>query len=298
MYIRRYAVKHNRSKFEDIWPINKSVIDKKLDNALWPEGKDFAFILRHDVETERGVERCRSLAEIDMNHGFKASFNFVPHRYETDSLLRQHLIEIGFEIGVHGLTHDGKLYSSKKIFKDRAIIINKFIEQWNAFGFYSPAAHHNLDWLHDLNIEYDSSTFDTDPFEPQPDPVNTIFPFVVMKHPDVPDSYVEIPYTLPQDFTIYILMEEKTNEIWKRKLDWIAENGGVAFLNTHPDYMYFHQGRKKITEYPVELYSEFLQYVSAKYKNRYWHVIPRELARFWSRYSDIEYGLHYTQFHD
>ena len=38
---------------------------------------------------------------------------------------------------------------------------------------------HNLEWFHDLNVKYDSSTFDTDPFEPQPDGVGTIFPFWV-----------------------------------------------------------------------------------------------------------------------
>jgi hypothetical protein len=35
------------------------------------------------------------------------------------------------------------------------------------------------DWLHQLNIEYDLSTFDTDPFEPQPEGRHTIFPFWV-----------------------------------------------------------------------------------------------------------------------
>jgi hypothetical protein len=35
----------------------------------------------------------------------------------------------------------------------------------------------NLDWLHDLDVQYDASTFDTDPFEPQPDGRHTMFPF-------------------------------------------------------------------------------------------------------------------------
>ena len=36
---------------------------------------------------------------------------------------------------------------------------------------------HNLSWYHDLEIAHVSSTFDTDPFEPQPDAAGTIFPF-------------------------------------------------------------------------------------------------------------------------
>ena len=39
--------------------------------------------------------------------------------------------------------------------------------------------YHNLDWIHDLDIYYDASTFDTDPFEPQPDGFKTIYPFTV-----------------------------------------------------------------------------------------------------------------------
>ena len=38
---------------------------------------------------------------------------------------------------------------------------------------------HNLVWLRDLDILYDASTFDTDPFEPQPEGMETIFPFWV-----------------------------------------------------------------------------------------------------------------------
>ena len=41
-----------------------------------------------------------------------------------------------------------------------------------------------------LNIAYDASTFDTDPFEPQPDGVNTIFPFWVPRRSESEDREV------------------------------------------------------------------------------------------------------------
>ena len=75
---------------------------------------------------------------------------------------------------------------------------------------------HNLDWLHELEIEYDLSTFDTDPFEPQPEGQHTIFPFWVPRPPvaealnsqlstlnNPRSGYVELPYTLPQDSTLF-----------------------------------------------------------------------------------------------
>ncbi|MCG7853557.1 MAG: hypothetical protein MIO92_13640, partial [Methanosarcinaceae archaeon] len=70
-------------------------------------------------------------------------------------------------------------------------------------GFHSPSMHRNLEWIHDLIVEYDQSTFDTDPFEPQPDGVRTIFPYWVQHH-SIKKGYVELPYTLPR--TIVFLL--------------------------------------------------------------------------------------------
>ena len=111
--------------------------------------------------------------------------------------------------------------------------------------------------------------------------MRTIFPFVVKGHGSR-KGYIELPYTLPQDFTVFVLMKEKTVNIWKQKLDWIAERGGMALLNTHPDYMNFTGTRPHYEEYPAEYYEEFLQYVKTKYEDRYWHVLPKEMARFWA----------------
>jgi hypothetical protein len=96
------------------------------------------------------------------------------------------------------------------------------------------------------------------------------------------DFFIELPYTLPQDFTLFILMREKTIKVWKEKLDWIAEKGGMALLNTHPDYMNFDDRKCSGAEYPASYYEEFLQYVKNTYQDLYWHVLPREMACFCS----------------
>ncbi len=93
-------------------------------------------------------------------------------------------------------------------------------------------------------------------------------------------GYVEIPYTLPQDFTLFVLMQEENPEVWQRKLDWIVEKGGMALLNTHPDYMNFNGDKLGIEEYPVEYYRQILEYVKSKFHGQYWHVLPRDIARF------------------
>lgn len=237
-------------------------------------------VLTHDVETAVGQGRCESLMELEAANGFASSFNFVPERYPDRPEVRKKLIDNGFEVGVHGLNHDGKLYASRNEFASRAIRINRYIKQWNAAGFRSPAMHHNLDWLRDLKVEYDASTFDTDPFEPQPDGVHTIFPFFVP--PDHSrNGYIELPYTLAQDFTLFILLEEQTIDIWKQKLDWIASQGGMVLLNTHPDYMHLGTGEPPTGEFSVHRYTELLNYIKSEYAGQYWHVLPREMAQFW-----------------
>jgi hypothetical protein len=134
----------------------------------------------HDVESTAGLQRCPQLMELTARKGFRSAFNFVPEgEYRLSDDFRQMLVRNGFEVGVHDLRHDGKLYRSRKEFEENAIRINHYLKEWNACGFRSGFMHHNLEWLHDLNIAYDASTFDTDPFEPQPDGVETIFPFWV-----------------------------------------------------------------------------------------------------------------------
>jgi peptidoglycan/xylan/chitin deacetylase (PgdA/CDA1 family) len=246
----------------------------------WPENKRFALVLTHDVETAKGRDKCRLLMELEKNLGFRSSFNFVPRRYNVQADLRDALTKDGFEVGVHGLYHDGRYFESREEFTKRAVEINSYLKEWGSMGFRSPSMIRNLDWIHELNIEYDASTFDTDPFEPQPNGVGTIFPFWVQQRSSQ-KGYVELPYTLPQDFTLFILMKEINIDIWKKKLDWIVLNGGMALIITHPDYMNFDRKNLSVEEYPAEFYKEFLQYVKSKYDDHFWGVLPKDISRFW-----------------
>ena len=60
-----------------------------------------------------------------------------------------------------------------------------------------------------------------------------------------------------------------------------AGKEGMVYVKAHPDYMYFGNGRKKIDEYPVNYYIEFLNYIQKNYKDHYWNVLPKELAKYW-----------------
>lgn len=261
-----------------VWPIDETCATMPENWNGWPENKRFAFVLSHDVDSQEGHDKALALMELERKLGFKSSFNFVPERYRLSQSTLNTIINSEFELCVHGLKHDGKLYWSEKIFKERAARINEYLKSWQSIGFTSPSMHRNLKWMHLLNIKHATSTFDTDPFEPQPDGIGTIFPFWVYE--DIKNQYVELPYTLPQDFTVFILMEEKDNTIWKEKLNWIAEKGGMALLNSHPDYMQLSKNEKSKELYPVSFYEDFLTYVKSEYDGQYWHALPRDIFRF------------------
>jgi peptidoglycan/xylan/chitin deacetylase (PgdA/CDA1 family) len=277
LFLRRWRARRIRERTRDIWPIYTKSAQPPSNWKGWPDGKQFGFVLTHDVEGSRGMKRVRQVSELEERLGFRSSFNFVAQDYPVPESLRRNLRERGFEIGLHGLHHNNNLYKSEYVFKKTAKVINAHLAKHSCIGFRSPAMYHNLDWIHSLNIRYDSSTFDTDPYEPQPDGVGTIFPFWVPSTNGT-GGYVELPYTLPQDFCLFILFQERSPAIWKNKLDWIAENGGMALVIVHPDYMRFASAKSKIDEYPAEYYTEFLQYVRGHYAGRYWHGLPREAA--------------------
>jgi hypothetical protein len=280
--MRRLRARVKLRTHSDVWPIDEKTAIPPKDWAGWPEGKKFAIVLTHDVDTAKGQALTRQLADLERGLGFTALYNFVPERYPVREELRNYLTENGFEVGVHGLNHDGKYYNSLEIFRERALKINRYILEWGSAGFRSPSMLHNLEWLHGLDIQYDSSTFDTDPFEPQSDGVGTIFPFWVPSGNGT-GGYVEMPYTLPQDFTLFILLKHNNIDIWKRKLDWIASKGGMALILTHPDYVSFNTANLSKEEYPSDYYKEFLSYVKTQYSGQYWHPLPSEAAKLFSQ---------------
>jgi hypothetical protein len=231
---------------------------------FWPDDSKCAFVLTHDIETGDGQAFVREIADLEESLGFRSSFNFVPERYPLDLELMQELRERDFEIGVHGLKHDGKLFRSRETFMQRVGRINDYLNEFQAVGFRAPLMHRNPDWMQALEIEYDLSFFDTDPYEPMPGGCMSIWPFRI-------GHFIELPYTLVQDSTLRMVLNEDTPRLWLEKLDFLEHYRGMALVNTHPDYL----------KEPVllKIYTDFLKTV--KEKRAYWHALPREVARWW-----------------
>lgn len=282
VFLRGKVVRGRYRFHKHRWPIPEKENRCGSSGGGWPAGRRFAFVLTHDVETGVGQDRCLELMSMEKDLGFLSSFNFVPERYAVSEFVRDRIAANGCEVGVHDLNHDGRLYASRTVFLDRAEKINAYLKNWGAVGFRSAAMHRNLEWIHRLNIEYDASTFDVDPFEPQSDGIESIFPVWVQRNGGL-EGYVELPYTLPQDFTLFVLLKNQDIALWRKKLDWVAARGGMALVITHPDYMCFDGGKPRFEEYPVERYRDLLEYVSARYAGQYWNALPRDVARYFRK---------------
>ncbi|MCA9242159.1 MAG: hypothetical protein KDA37_18235 [Planctomycetales bacterium] len=228
---------------------------------IWPDAHRFALVLTHDVETAEGLRRVPAIADMEEGLGLRSCWNLVPYKYAIDQGLVRDLQQRGFEIGVHGYNHDGRLFWSEKEFRRRAPMIAAAARQLGAVGFRAPMVHRNLDWIQRLPFEYDASCFDVDPYQAMPGGVGQLWPFFA-------GEMVELPYTLPQDHTLFVTLGETSDRVWRQKLGHIEEWSGMALLLTHPDYL--------DTPALLEVYRGFLEYASNR--SGVWHALPREAA--------------------
>ena len=230
----------------------------------WPDDAEWAFVLTHDIESADGLARAVRLAEIESEYGFCGSWNIVPCGYRIDMGVIAELRAHGCEIGIHGYNHDGRLFSSRRVFEQRAVAINEALAKYEAVGFRAPMVHRNLDWLQQLNVAYDASCFDKDPFQAMSGGVGGPWPFIAGR-------FVEMPYTLPQDHTLLVVLGEQDDRIWREKLAAIVAQSGMALMLVHPDYV--------ISDARLDLYRSFLEHV--RETTGRWHALPRDVARWW-----------------
>ena len=124
--------------------------------------------------------------------------------------------------------------------------------------------HRNLEWLQDLDIQYDASCFDADPFQAMPGGVGSVWPFIAGR-------FVELPYTLPQDHTLFITLNERDGRIWHDKLDCLAKMSPMALVITHPDYL--------DSQRRIDAYRQLL--LKAHDIAGVWQALPKDVADWW-----------------
>lgn len=230
----------------------------------WPDGRRWALVLTHDVETGAGLAQRELLRAPERELGLRSSWNLVAERYDVDDREVRALQDEGCEIGVHGLRHDGRDLGSRRLLRRRLPAMRRAAARWGARGFRSPATQRRWEWMPGLGFDYDTSTPDTDPYEPQPGGCCTTLPFL---H----DDMVELPITLPQDHTLFAVLDRPDGEVWLAKTRLIREQEGMALVLAHPDYA----GDPRVAGAYRELLATFHADPSV------WHALPIEVATWW-----------------
>lgn len=238
----------------------------------WPDGFEMCAVLTHDVETEEGAGRVLEIAQLEEEFGFRSAWNFIPYKYPIDPVLLDELQARGHEVGMHGFNHDGRLFESRDTFRNRSGPINDVLRKFQCGGFRAPMVHRNLLWMQILDIDYDCSCFDTDPFQAMPGGVGGVWPFFAGK-------FVELPYTLPQDHTLFVALGQESTEVWIRKFQWLRRLSGMAMLVTHPDYL--------DTPSRLDTYRQFLSYLREQ-QDSCWMSLPREVSMWWRQRDGLE----------
>jgi peptidoglycan/xylan/chitin deacetylase (PgdA/CDA1 family) len=233
---------------------------------FWPNGARAAAILTHDVEGSAGLANALRIADLEERRGFRSSFNIVGNWYPIDWGVVRELRDRGHEIGSHALYHDRSLFSSRSAFERQLPELRQIVDTLGAVGFRSPATHRVPEWIHELPIEYDATMPLSDPYEPQPGGVCTSWPFFL-------GDVVELPYTLPQDHTLFNLMRNRTAAPWITQLKRVKASFGLVQCVSHPDPGYLGDRKKEL------IYEEFLDALAAE--DGLWHALPREVARWW-----------------
>lgn len=248
---------------------------------FWPGGQRSAIVLTHDVEGEEGIDLALGLADLEEEHGFRSSFNFGAW-YEIDPGVLHELRSRGFEVGMHGLTHDRALFASREGFDARLTPLAELAGRLGAVGFRSPATHRVFDWIAELPVEYDCTIPNSDPYEPQPGGCCSTWPFFI-------GPVVELPYTLPQDHTLLTLLQHRSPALWLEQAARIADSYGLIQCVSHPDPGYLGDADKRA------VYRDFLQGVADL--PGVWRALPRDVASWWRKREgnvgsdgDVTYG--------
>lgn len=233
---------------------------------FWPGNFYAAAILTHDVESADGLRLALEIADLEEERGLRSSFNVVAAWYPVDEGVLRELRGRGFEIGLHGLRHDHSLFTTHEAFQGQLPAIEDAARAFEAQGFRSPSTHRVHEWLGELPLSYDCSVPHSDPLEPMPGGCCTLWPYFI-------DDVVEVPYTLPQDHTLFTVLRRKSAADWLAQMEAIEKRHGLIQCLSHPDPGYLGDRDNRA------FYGELLDALAER--PQLWKPLPRDLVDWW-----------------
>jgi len=273
------------------WPVDTTV-DTLLERLLalcirykggadvpfvwfWPGGMSACAIVTHDVEEQAGVDLCSKLMDLNDEFGIPASFQVVPEkRYRVTEEYLNSLRTRGFEVNVHDLNHDGRLYQDRKEFERRAAKINQYGRQFKAVGFRAGVLYRNQDWFDLLDFEYDTSVPNVAHLDPQRGGCCTVMPYFIGK-------LVELPVTITQDYSLFHIVNTRSLDLWQQQTSMIVARHGLVNVIVHPDYINGPQEE--------EAYRGLLRiYDRMRREQNVWIALPKDVNAWWRQRNQMK----------
>jgi hypothetical protein len=235
---------------------------------FWPDGARSCVIMTHDVDTLRGRDFCSQLMTIDDDARIKSSFQIVPEgRYPVSDAFLGEFRARGFEVNVHDLNHDGRLFASHNQFLRRVARINEYGRRFGARGFRSGTLYRNQAWYAALDFSYDMSVPSVAHLDPQKGGCCSVTPFFIGK-------ILELPLTTTQDYSLFHVMQDYSIDLWIQQLDAITSCHGLASFNSHPECL--------VTPRAERTYRALLDHLArARDTRNVWIALPGDVDRWW-----------------
>ncbi|MEW6096600.1 MAG: polysaccharide deacetylase family protein [bacterium] len=196
-------------------------------NGMTWNGKKASLCLTHDVDYLEDFQNIDYIIDMEQRFGLKSSFNFLTSwDYKIEKQILKRLLDNGFEIGLHGHTHDVAFgYRSKE---QITTMIKKARDELGVevAGFRTPTlaiSRKVLEVLEVLKFKYDTSILGSN--------VEICFPY---QYPGL--NIWELPLTLQDNFLFrdQNLTQDEGFEFTRQMIEDIIKIGGLVVLNLHP----------------------------------------------------------------
>lgn len=235
---------------------------------FWPRGAVGSVMMTHDVETEIGWDFCEELLAMDDRHGVKSTFQIVPEGcYAVRPEFLKAIRSRGFEVGVHDLNHDGRLFDDREEFLRRVKRINQYGVEFEARGFRGAVLYRKPEWYGALNFSFDMSIPNVAPLDPQRGGCCTVFPYFI-------GNIIELPLTTVQDYTLFHLLNRKSIDLWKEQIEHVLAKCGLVSFIVHPDYIQDPDTKA--------VYEKLLAHLTElKEQKHLWFALPSDIERWW-----------------
>jgi hypothetical protein len=244
---------------------------------FWPDGAPSCAMMTHDVEGASGRAFCERLMDADESFGITSAFQIIPEvasrgtRQPQPSLPSRKLVDEirsrGFEVNLHDLNHDGRLFEDRRQFLERAARINDYAREYDCRGFRSGAMYREQEWFDAFEFSFDMSVPNVAHLEPQRGGCCTVMPYFIGR-------ILELPLTTIQDYSLFHIVGDYSIDLWREQIELIrAEHGLISFIG-HPDYLRHTRALK--------VYTELLAHVAdLRARKLVWMALPSEIDAWW-----------------